>query len=303
MRSASDHARRLGLGTAQFGLAYGVSNRTGRPHEAEVGEILKVAAGAGCGYIDTAPAYGDAESVVGRAMRVDCPSKVVSKISPIDDTQITREHIRAVLSSIEATRFRLRLDQLYGVLVHRASDFAKPGSEYIVEALERAVSMGWVQRIGASVYDLAELRLAEEKMRLTLVQVPLNVLDQRILQGGCLTKLRRAGVEIHARSIFLQGLLLMDPEDIHPFFDPIKQHLRSLRESWRRQDQTPLASCLSFAIDCEAVDAVIVGVTSVTELREILNIVGGATLFQTAAPVVDIDEMYLNPTRWPKSLS
>ena len=211
---------RLGLGTVQFGLEYGVSNRAGHPGEREVANILARAIEMGIGYIDTAPAYGDAEAMVGRYLPDGHGLRIVTKTPPITDTTIDARHGRLVLDSLATSLDRMRVDNVHGFLVHHAADLAKSGWQHVVEAIAEARARGWAGRIGASIYNSDQLALVETRFAPQLVQLPLNVLDRRPIVSGVLARLKAGGVEIHARSVFLQGLLLMKPSEFAGFLSP-----------------------------------------------------------------------------------
>ena len=115
--------------------------------------------------------------------------------------------------------------------------------------MHEARARGWTSRIGASVYNSDQLALVESRFQPQLVQLPLNVLDRRPIVSGMLARLKAAGVEIHARSVFLQGLLLMEPDELPEFFAPVRPIFVGLREKWQQRGLAPLAwvSCLRFA--------------------------------------------------------
>src|SRR5262245_38068192 len=119
---------RLCLGTAQFGMDYGISNVAGRPRESEVRSILEYAAPT-IGYVDTAPTYGDAETLIGKCLPRGHQLRVVTKLPPIAAERIEPTHARSAITAIERSLERLRIDCAYGLLLHHSGDMAKPGSE------------------------------------------------------------------------------------------------------------------------------------------------------------------------------
>ena len=137
---------RIGLGTVQFGTHYGVSNRVGRPAEREVAAILERAVAHGVGYLDTAPAYGDAETLIGRLFPAGHGLRIVTKTPAVPDDKVEPRHRQQWLHSIAASLDRLRVQQFYGVLAHQAAEFGKSGWEHLVEALEEAKAQGLVAR-------------------------------------------------------------------------------------------------------------------------------------------------------------
>ena len=163
---------RLGLGTVQFGLEYGVSNRGGRPDDCEVAAILARAAEAGVGYIDTAPSYANAEILVGRYLSGSGSQRIVTKTPALADATIEARHGQCVLDTLAASLDRLKVDAVHGLLVHQCDDLAKPGWQHLVDAVAEAQARGWAGRIGASVYNSDQLELVESRFRPELVRLP-----------------------------------------------------------------------------------------------------------------------------------
>jgi aryl-alcohol dehydrogenase-like predicted oxidoreductase len=293
----------MGLGTVQFGSAYGISNRDGRPREAEIAAILACAAEAGMGYLDTAASYTNAEALIGRYLPAGHPMRIITKLPPIDDDAIAPRHTEAMIIALAASLERLKARQVHGVLVHRARDLAKPGWQHLVDALHEAQSRNITECIGASVYDEDDLALVVSRFKPDIVQLPINALDRRLAVSGWLARLHAMGIKVHARSLFLQGLLLMDPAIIPEFFTPLKSTLAKLRAGWAAQKLTPLAGCLRSVIDTADIDVAIVGVNRLKELKDIhaavarlSDEIGGLEF------VGEIDPIFLDPRRWPKTL-
>jgi aryl-alcohol dehydrogenase-like predicted oxidoreductase len=291
------------LGTAQFGFAYGVSNKGGRPKEVEAAAILEYAAAAGIGYLDTASSYGDAESLIGRHLPRGHKLRIVTKLPPIPAEKLEQREARVCIDAIEKSIDRMCVDHVYGVLVHHAADLAKPGSEFLVDALHEARSRGLTRHVGVSVYDAADIALVRSRLRMELIQLPLNVLDRRLVASGDLTRLKWEGVEIHARSIFLQGLLLMNPASLPDYFASLRRPLADMHERWQRRGISPLAACLTFALQHGNVDVAVFGVNRAAELVEIEAAVEDLdTTFADFGSEPVVDPMYLNPSLWPSFL-
>jgi aryl-alcohol dehydrogenase-like predicted oxidoreductase len=295
---------RLGLGTVQFGLDYGVSNRGGRPSERETAAILARAAAAGVGFIDTAPAYGEAEALIGRHLPAGHGLRIITKTPALTDDAIDARHGRQVLDGLAASLDRLKVNSVHAFLVHQSSDLAKTGWQHLVDAMLEARSRGWTSRIGASVYDADQLALVESRFQPQLVQLPLNVLDRRPIAAGTLARLKAAGVEIHVRSVFLQGLLLMEPDALPEFFAPLRPTIVRLRETWQRRRLSALGGCLAFALRQPQIDAVIVGVNRMTEFAQIEAQIEAivSSLTDDDADIAlnpPIDAAFLDPSRWP----
>jgi aryl-alcohol dehydrogenase-like predicted oxidoreductase len=144
------------------------------------------------------------------------------------------------------------------------------------------------------------LALAESRFRIGLVQLPLNALDRRPLTSGLLERLKSYGTEIHARSVFLQGLLLMPPSDLPEFFQPVRPELTRLRKAWARQGLSPVAACLAFVLRRTEVDAAIVGVNRLTEFAEIeAAALAAGDIDPELGAALEVAPIYLDPSRWP----
>jgi aryl-alcohol dehydrogenase-like predicted oxidoreductase len=295
---------RLCVGTVQFGLDYGISNRSGRPDEAEISRILQYAAEAAVGYLDTAVEYGDAEELIGRCLPPGYLPRIVTKLPAIKEETISPRHKQLISDTISRSLDRLRTKRLHAILLHKVMDLAKAGSGYIVEALQNAQQNGQADLIGASVYDEKQIYLTRQHFEPKLIQLPFNVLDRRLAKSGVLADLKSAGVEIHARSIFLQGLLLIEPRQLPEFFAPLRRHLDSLRAGWAPRGLTPLSGSLAFVLEQPEIDVVVVGVNRTDELAEIVESIrrrsGRRSGFESDFA---IDPMYLNPAQWPTSIN
>ena len=293
-------AARIGLGTAQFGADYGISNRLGRPAEPEVEAILNFAAEMGVGVIDIAPSYGEAETLIGRYRPRDHRFRIISKTPVIAESVIEKWHATVVVDSIARSCERLQVAKLDGILLHHAADLKKPGREHLIDGVREAQLRGLVERVGVSVYDADELALAESLSEPDLVQLPANALDRRLIAAGWLERLKSSRTEIHARSAFLQGLLLMRPAELPEYFSPIQPQLARLQADWLAGGLSPLAGCLAFMLAQQQIDSVIVGVNAVAELAGIKKVLIQISAMQFDGPAIgDIDSRYLDPRRWP----
>ena len=289
---------KIGLGTVQFGLDYGISNAAGKTPASEAAIIIAEARMSGVRVLDTAPAYGDSEGVVGRNLGEDHPFAIVTKTAPIG-TRFTAADLPLVSSTFRESMRRLRQKSIHGLLVHRVEDLLGPDGDALYRWLEEIKAEGAVRRIGASVYTSEQVDALMSRFALDLVQLPFNVLDQRMRTRGALDRLKDAGVEIHARSAFLQGLLLMEPDALSPFFAPIRTTLKSYRSLLKDQSLTPLQGALGFAIGIEQIDSVVCGVNDAAQFRDI--VASAQPLDPDAFARFAIEDAdFLDPSRWNK---
>jgi aryl-alcohol dehydrogenase-like predicted oxidoreductase len=290
---------KLGLGTVQFGLAYGVTNERGQVPAAEVAAILAAALGAGIDLFDTAAAYGDSERVLGNALGSWADIRIVSKLPALAADRIGEAEIEQCRVALESSLALLRRRSIYALLLHRPDDLRKPGAERLVALLEELKGAGTVAKIGVSAYDRPQIDLALDRLPLDAVQVPVNLLDQRLLRDGTLDRLKHRNVEVHARSAFLQGALLAEPASLPGHFAPHRDRLRAIGAAAERAGLSRLALCLRFVLDQPAVDRVIVGVTGAAELRQILAAAAASTPLPDGLDALASDDPRLvNPALW-----
>jgi len=281
-------------------MDYGISNRDGQVTRAEAAAILDLASRSGVRVLDTATAYGDAEERLGQLLPAGHRFSIVTKLPRLPDGLPPEAIPDWVRVAVERSRERLRTDRLSGVLVHEAGDLLGPCGGRLWEALEEIREGGVVEQVGASVYTAEQLDAVLARHRPQLVQVPLNVFDQRLIRSGHLAALKAAGIEVHARSAFLQGLLLMDPmELVDPYFLAARGPLEAFRAAAREAGHSPLQATLSFVTSVAEVDVVIVGVTSERQLAEVLAAAHPALPSEWFAPFALDDVAILNPAQWP----
>ncbi|HEY4274026.1 MAG TPA: aldo/keto reductase [Rhizomicrobium sp.] len=276
---------KLGLGTVQFGQAYGISNQRGQVLAEEAAAILLRASQAGIRLLDTAANYGEAENILAKLDTAHF--RIVSKTIGL------KNGLEALLARARQSAAALGADTL---LVHAASDLKGAEGQALWMALQQLRAEGVFRRIGISAY-VAEnpVRLAEQ-FQPDVMQLPFSLLDQRLLADGTLARLAGLGVEIHARSLFLQGLLFLI--DIPPKLNAAAPHLAQVRNRLQEAGTTPLAAALGFVLARSEIAYGLVGVTSLQELTDIID----AT--QTPLPDLDWasfalnDEVALTPSLW-----
>ncbi len=262
---------KLALGSAQFGLKYGVANTEGQVFLREAALILQTAHAQGVRMVDTAIAYGDSEVTLGEAGVTDW--EVVSKlpempVSICGASAVSHWVDQHVMASLD----RLKVSALYGLLLHRPQQLLGEQGNNLYNALLSLKEKGWVRKIGVSIYRPDELPALVANMDLDLVQAPLNILDQSLLQSGWADRLHALGVELHVRSAFLQGLLLMSDANRPAKFNAWSS-VWSAWSSWlQAHGLSPLEACLRFVYQVPAVSRVVVGVDSLSHLQEILQV-------------------------------
>lgn len=285
---------RLGIGTAQFGSLYGVANKQGQVQEPDAQEILHRTLREGVNLLDTAMGYGESEATLGRIGVKHF--QVVTKLPTIPKGVIDvagwmGEQVASSLS-------RLRLDSLYGLLLHRSEDLKDERGHWLAEELHKLKLSGTAQKVGVSIYDPSELDYVTQILNVDLVQAPLNLVDRRLESSGWLSRLKQMGVEVHTRSAFLQGLLLMPrnriPERFERWFYLWDEWARELVES----RISPVEACLGYPLSHPEVDRVVVGVDSLSQLKQLLHVASKDLGREGWDFMAMDDEQLINPSRW-----
>lgn len=298
---------KLALGTVQFGMDYGISNQRGKIPKEEVFRILDLAAEKGINLLDSAYAYGESEQVIGEYSAI-CGKKfkIVSKLPGTNTLGLTEksspgENLEKIKEDLDHSLKRLNHPKLYAYLIYDFKAFlARPE---VLEDLKKIKKMGLTEKIGFSLYHPRELEyLLDNNFEFDLVQIPYNIFDQRF---ACLfPRLKEKGIEIHVRSVFLQGLIFKNPDKLEEYFLPLKEKLKSLNSISQRLNTLISALCLNFALLNEDFDKVIIGVESYQNFQE--NILAAKSNFKVRSVYSQLltmredDEKIILPTNWPK---
>ncbi|MCH2182119.1 MAG: aldo/keto reductase [Mariniblastus sp.] len=262
----------LVLGTVQFGLDYGVTNDRGCVPVEEVESILSFAHQRGVTRLDTAQNYGDAERVIGEVTRGSVCFQVSSKLPGCGPLPLSDHSMEEWDLSLQRSLDRMRLQSVDCLMVHSAEDLLRPDRDILLQWLHRVKDQGLIHRIGASLYygaHVERLPLSD----LDLVQLPISAYDRRFVEDGTLRFLKGMNLNIQARSLFLQGLILAAPGEWPDWVSAgdLDRH----REFWLAlQDTgwTPLEYAYQYTRQLQEVDSVVVGVTRLAELESIVRV-------------------------------
>ena len=278
---------KLGLGTVQFGCNYGISNKHGQVTPDEISKILEFAKSQGIDTLDTASLYGNSEEVLGH---FDLSSfKVVTKTIKVDKTSDRNENLQKFKEAFYNSQKKLGYIKLYGLMFHEANDLLGINGGELWDLVCDFKEKEYVKKIGVSVYTPEQLIKITDMYDIDIVQLPLNILDQRFVP--ILSELKQKGIEIHTRSTFLQGLLLMNTPELDSYFDEIKPVLKELPEP-------KMPHALQFVNNIKEVDKIIVGTTCLKDLEEIVSYIN-----QKIEPVdynrfIIKDERFILPQNW-----
>lgn len=286
---------KLSLGSVQWGSSYGVSNINGQTKANEVSKILNEARLKGIKLIDTATSYGAAESVLGN---YDLNFfSVVTKTPSFEKSTVTKLDAEKLISKFKQSLKKLNINSCYGLLLHHKEEIFKNGNENLIFALNELKSKGLVKKIGLSIYDSTKINEVVEKLKPDIIQLPLNVFDQRAIQDGTLKYLKSNNIEIHARSIFLQGLLLMPYEKIPIFFKKWSHKFKEWERICLEKKMNFVEVALNFVINQKDVDYCIIGIESLKQLRQCI-LATEKTIKIDVSKLACKDIELINPTNW-----
>jgi len=292
---------KLAIGTVQFGMNYGVSNRQGQTQANEARQIIRYADRCGIDCYDTAPAYGNSEEVLGVLLHdtgVRSACRVVTKTPHLKVDRVDEESIEQVRRIFRESLQKLHSERVEGLLVHAADDLLIDGGKDFYRALREEKECGRVEKIGASVYTGEQIDAILERFDIDLVQLPLNILDQRLLHGGQLDRLKEHDVEIHVRSIFLQGLLLMDQERLPEYFEPHRAPIDRFHAIAAERNLSPLQLSLGYGIALSHVDKVVVGVNDLQQLQQVVDVAQAQVEMEELHELAVAESALLNPAMW-----
>lgn len=283
---------KVALGTAQFGMEYGINNKRGRINQPQVRAILNKAVECGIDTFDTAYDYGESERVLGDFIK-SCHKriKIISKL-PVCESNAVKKILKSSLD-------RLGISKIYGYLIHNFNHYKNECG--IWNELKRIRDEDKIEKIGFSLYFPSELEfLFEHGLEIDLVQVPFSVFDQRF--EPYFPELKKRKVEIFVRSVFLQGILFKKPSELDDYFETIKDKIKRLNTLSRESRISIVSLCLNFVLENKFIDKVVVGIDNLAHLKEVVSSVAPIPNFKdTLDELSDLredNEDIILPFKW-----
>lgn len=280
------------LGTVQFGLNYGINNINGKPKQAEVNDILDMAFNNKIRMLDTAEAYGDSQEVIGNYhLQSQNRFEVITKFGAKrnDLPQIISERVQKDLDL-------MKLNSLYAYMFHSFDDLKGHFDNFKSELL-KLKQQGKIKRLGVSIYTNEEAEQVLSYSDIDLVQLPFNLLDNMNLRGAILKKMKERGIEIHTRSVFLQGLFFM--KDVPAKLQELKPLLQHIDRIATQNKCTVNDLALNYALTQNLIDKVLIGVDTTTQLQENIDSMRRDTISISEIDQIEVKETtLLNPANW-----
>lgn len=280
---------KLALGTVQFGLDYGITNTQGRVQLAEAERILEYCRKVGINTLDTATAYGSSEQVLGQYEL--SKFRIISKIPSLLTRLCLQDEVKRSLE-------RLRINKLYGLLLHCEDDLLSASSAEFFAQLDALKEQGLVEKIGVSFYSPKAAKKVINEHPLDIIQIPANHLDSRFAKEEILDLANSKQIEVHARSLFLQGLLITKsrpaPFSSHPDLTRFDNQAKQLKIS-------NLELAISYLEQHKHIQKGVVGCLNLEQLREIVQAYQKVQKKSESSALVDLssnDERLINPSLW-----
>lgn len=292
MSLRSDFTSKAILGAAQLGLNYGVNNKSGRPSREHAHDILRSAAEGGVRWLDTARAYGNSEQVIGEFIeqKANSPFQVITKF----DLSRGQSWAESLNQSIR----KLGEGNVHSIMFHSFDGYRRSFDE--IELIQsRIVDLG-ITRLGVSLYSTEEIEAVLDRGGVKLIQVPFNVLDNSLVKGDLLQRAESMGIEVHTRSVFLQGAFFMSKEQAegHQSIRSIARDLERLRMWCKKNEISMQQLCLAYVLRKTYISGVLFGVENLGQLEELLDVI-------SEVPAIDKFQEWrvqhlqmLNPTNW-----
>jgi len=282
---------RIVLGGAQLGLPYGILNGGETLSREEVARILDTAVDHGIDSIDTAIAYGQSESIIGETSQNRF--NIISKLPPLPvDISNVSEWVH---SQVQGSLSRLKCTSLDALLLHRPQDLTGAQGAELYAAIGSLIAEKMIHRFGVSIYSPDDLEGIIGTFDIHVVQAPLNVFDRRIL--GVTNQLSALNIEVHVRSVFLQGVLIANPINRPQRFEPWSEHFALFDEWVRSSGVSAMACCMGFALQQPGIAKLVIGTTSAESLDEIMNSIPNSVL-EAPTHLQSSVEQLIDPRFW-----
>jgi aryl-alcohol dehydrogenase-like predicted oxidoreductase len=284
---------KLGIGTAQFGMDYGVSNINGKVSSNELSKIFAFCHKNNIEVIDTAQIYGDSEKRISRYLNNNY--RIITKFSL---GSINKLH--SLQASLETSLHNLSVDKVDTFMVH---SFQLSQCDQLQKSYSQLIQLkqqGLINKIGISLYNQDEIEHILLHYQFDVIQIPINIFDQKLESTGILKKIKSYGVEIHARSAYLQGLCFIHPNNLTSQLKAAKSVLSEFRTQAKKHKVSLQKLALSYLLQIKEIDVILVGCTSNKELQENHLIILESDILDLDYRIFNInDETITNPVNWP----
>ena len=287
--------KKLILGTANFNSLYGLRKIKSKNNYS----ILEYAKQKKINWIDTSGAYLNSEKTIGKKKNL---FKIITKNHFNFKKSITDKELRKKIKKIINKSFtNLKKKTIYGFLIQNSKTLLSKNGDQIYKTLLEYKRNGKIKKIGISTYNFQELREIIKKFKIDLVQVPFNIINDELYSSGMLRILKKNNIEVHVRSIFLQGILLLNFDQLPNKLSGLKKYWKILENILKKKNITSLQACLKYVLSFKNIDKIVIGVEDKKQLEKILKT--NINFPKFAKPKIKIkNKNLINPVYWSKHL-
>lgn len=279
------------IGSANVNKRYGLINNKININEFK--KLLNFAVIKGIKTVDTSPQYSNSEKVIGSVKK---NFKIITKITRIPSKIKNIEIEKWITNQFLQSSKNLRLNKVYGLLLQNAEILLSKNSKFVFRALLNLKKKNKLQKIGISVYNFKTLEKIINQYHIDFVQVPYNIFDRRIENVRLIKKIKKKGIEIHVRSIFLQGLLTKRNIRIPKKLLSLKKGLESWKKWLELNKLTTINACLNFVLRNKNVDKIVIGFNDLESFKQVINYKKSTINFRKLN--IKIDSKHLDPRKW-----
>ena len=283
------------LGTANFQNVYGIRKKIIK--KKEIKSILKNAKKYNIKYLDTASNYGQSESILGKSKINNF--EIISKLPEINRNE--KKIKLSLYKKLRETLQKTNKNYLYGYLVHEPKDLLTKNGKIIIRTLNEFKKKKLIKKIGISVYDVDDLKKIIKFFKPDIVQLPINILNQSFLRKNYLQKLKNIGIEIHARSIFLQGLLIGDNYKKFKFKKELKKKIDKIDFFCKKKSISRIQFLVNFIDQIYEVDKIVIGVDNTDQLKKIIYTLNILIPIKSFTTLAEKDKRIIDPRLWQKN--
>jgi len=287
---------KLSLGTVQFGLDYGIANIEGKLNQDEVNEIIKFVLDNDINCFDTAKTYGDSEKVLGNSFKLlKANPYIVSKLKSDVFNKFLEDSIKDSLRNLQTK-------SLWGLLLHDG-ELLDSWNNSFSRRINSLKDEKKIKYFGVSIYTTQEFNLAVENSDIDIIQIPFNIFDQRAIIENWFTKAKEKDKLLFIRSVYLQGLLLMDIDKVPYILEEAKPYLYKAEQLAKEFNIEKNEFMLSFVNSLAKDSIVLFGCDNINQAKENIEIFNNLKSIETKTVIdafKDIDERIYNPVKWGK---
>ena len=279
------------IGTANVNNDYGLINNKINTNEFK--KLLNFAKLKGIKIIDTSPKYSNSEKIIGSVLK---KFKIITKVTNIPLKIKNREIKNWIMNKFTQSSKNLKISKVHGILLQNAEILLSKKSEVVYKTLLNLKKKKKLKKIGISIYNFKTLEKIINKYQIDFIQVPFNIFDRRIENEKLIKKIKKKGIEVHARSIFLQGLLIKKNLRIPKKLFALKKSLKLWKKWLERNNISALNACLNFVLRNKNIDKVVIGLNNLQNLKQVINYKKSNINFKKFN--MNVDSKYLDPRKW-----